>query len=438
MVVGAGVSGLAAAWELRSRRPTCRLKVLDAADRVGGAATTDQVGGYTIERGPNGVLSNVDHTLRLAREVGLSEELIAADPNARRRYLYRAGKLRPVPKSLPALDMLGPVGIARAIAEKWVAPKADREPESVRDFLGRRFGKRVASLLSDIAVSGVSGGDPDRTSVAALFPKLAAAEHEEGSVLNWLSARKKASSEKIALHSFRRGMQALPDAIAQALGCVETSTDVESLERDDFGWVVRTGQGSFRTREVILAVGSDTASQLLRTAAPGLGAQLRGIPYAGMRVMSVGVRREQVRQDLAGFGFLVPRGEGVRILGSVWSSSIFSHRAPAGRALFRVMIGGQMDPAAVTESDESIEAEVLVELAAIVGLEGTPELVHHTKWTTGIPQYELGHLGRWARIRDAAAGIPGLHLCGNAYDGVSVNECIRYGREVAAQVSATE
>lgn len=436
LVVGAGVSGLAAAWELLRSAPASKVVVAEAGERVGGAATTDYVDGFTIERGPNGVLSNVDHTLGLAREVGLEGEIIAADPAARLRYLYLSSKLRPVPKALPAFDMLGPVGLLRLAGEILVPRRpADAPDESVTDFLARRFGRRAANLLSDIAVSGVSGGDPARTSLAALFPKLAAAEREAGSVIRWGTGRRKTPGPKTALHSLRRGMQSLPDALAERLD-VRTNCSVFSLKTEGEEWVAETTAGPLRSRAVVLAVGSDTAGGLLRGVDTELADTLGRIPYAGMRVVSIGVRREQVAHDLAGFGFLVPRGQGLRLLGSVWSSSIFENRAPEGHVLLRVMIGGRMDPTAVEESDADVEAQVLDELGRVIGLSGSPTLVHHTNWRVGIPQYELGHLDRWSSIRARVEQIAGLELCGNAYDGVSVNDCIRYGRSVGRKLAA--
>lgn len=435
LVAGGGISGLAAAWELHRSAPGARVVVAEAGTRVGGAATTDHVDGFTIERGPNGVLSNVDHTLGLARELGLEGDIIAANPSARRRYLYVSSKLRPVPKALPAFDLLGPLGLLRMAGEVLVPRRSEgAADESVTDFLARRFGRRAARLLSDIVVSGVSGGDPALTSLAALFPKLAAAERDSGSLIRWGASRQKTPGTKTALHSLRGGMQTLPDALAERLD-VRTGCELRSLRRDGEDWLAETASGVMRARTVVLAVGSTIAAGLLRDVDSQLADVLDGIPYAGIRVVGVGARRDQISHDLEGFGFLVPRGQGLRLLGSVWSSSIFESRAPDGHVLIRVMIGGRMDPEAVEQSDDEVESEVLRELGIAIGLRGAPTLVHHTNWRVGIPQYELGHLDRWASIRDRVGQIDGIELCGNAYDGVSVNDCVRYGRAVGRKLA---
>jgi oxygen-dependent protoporphyrinogen oxidase len=438
LVVGAGVAGLAAAWEVRQRAPAATLRILESGDRVGGAATTDHVDGYVIERGPNGVLSNVDHTLRLAKEVGIGEQIVPADAAAKLRFLYKDGALRPLPKALPSRHGLGPFGFARLFLEPFVRRRRDAGPESVYSFLERRFGGRAAELLAGIGVAGVSGGDPDRTSMRALFPKIAAAEDEYGSVIKWMAKRPKSPEGPARLHSFLNGMQSLPDGVAEALGeSVSLQTEARSMRRSGGAWLVETSSGTIAAREVVLATGTGVSRRLLHRDAPQLAAALGEVLYSGMRVVSVGMPADSLENKLEGFGFLVPRGEGIRLLGCVWSSSLFPNRAPEGHVLFRVMIGGAFDPDAVLESDKEIEAKLWPELEEILGMREPPTMVHHSNWRVGIPQYELGHLERWERIRGLVAAEPGLHLCGNAYDGAAVNECIRFGREVGAFATAS-
>ncbi len=437
LVVGAGVAGLAAAWEVRKTAPNATLRVLEAGDRVGGAATTDRVDGYVVERGPNGVLNNVDHTLRLAKEVGIGDQVVPADPLAKARFLYKNDALRALPKALPSGHALGAFGFARLFFEPFIRRRRDAGPESVHSFIGRRFGTKAAELLAGIGVAGVSGGDPAKTSMRALFPKVAAAEDEYGSVLKGLSKRPKSPDGPTRLHSFAYGMQTLPDAIAERLGdAVSLSSEARAVERSAAGWRVQTTTESIHAKQVILATGAGVSSRLLAGVSPGLSSTLTEVPYCGMRVVSVGLPAEALEHSLEGFGFLVPRGEGVRLLGSVWSSSLFPNRAPEGHVLFRVMIGGAFDPDAVNESDDEIEAKLWPELARIIGLNSPPTMVHHSNWRIGIPQYELGHLERWERIRTLLADESGLHVCGNAYDGVAVNECIRFGREVGAAAAS--
>lgn len=437
VVVGAGISGLTAAFRVLAEAPHLDVRVLEAEPWPGGTATTVVVDGYAIDRGPNGVLSNVPYTLDLAEELGIGDRLVAASPDAKRRFIYRRGRLRPVPSSLLYPSMLGPFGALRAAVEPLVRTPPPDSDESVHAFAQRRFGRRVADLLAGAMLSGITAGDATRTSMEAMFPKVVAAEREHGSVIRGMAKSRDPDAPKSTLMSFEGGMSTLIDAIAGRLGeRVRCSLPVERVDFEAGRWTVRGSWGSVRGRAVVFAAPAPVAARALGEVAPELARNAAGIPYTGIRVVTLAWDRAAFPAPLDGFGFLVPRGEGLRMLGSVWTSSVFPDRAPAGKVLLRVMIGGVLDPEAVELSDAEIEAIVVPEISGVLGIEAAPELVHHTLWRLAIPQYELGHPDRVAALRDAEARHRGLVLCGNAYEGVSLNESVRAANEAAVKVLA--
>lgn len=433
VVVGGGVSGLAAAYRLQKLDPSMSVLVFEASERPGGTATTDRVGDFLVDRGPNGVLSNVPYTLDLAHELGVKPVRAAAE--AKRRYLYKSGRLRALPGSLLSPHMLGVGGALRAAIEPLVRTPPPEDDESVAAFIRRRFGARAGDLLAGAMVSGVTAGDAEQTSIRALFPRIAEVEEKHGSVLRGMSKERDRAAPKTALHSFEGGMGAIADALARALGDrLRLGQPVTRVARMGDRWRLEAGSASFEARAVIVAAPAPSASRVFASSLPDLASHLGAVPYAGIRVVTIAYRRELLERSLDGFGFLVPRGEGIRSLGSVWTSTVFPDRAPPDHHLLRVMIGGVFEPDAARWSDSEAESVVLAELSSLLGTRGEPTLVHHAAWPTAIPQYALGHRARVAALREEEARHPGLRVCGNAWDGVSLNESVAAANEAAQRV----
>ena len=443
-IAGGGISGLTLALQLGDRASDVEggleVVVLEARDRLGGNIRTEQVDGYTMEAGPNGFLDNAPATLDLVRRLGLEDRLQPADPRAARRFLYRDGRLHLLPSGpggLLTTRALSLRGRLRVLGEPLVRRGPEAVDESVHAFASRRIGAEAASVLVDAMVSGVFAGDARQLSLGSAFPRMAAMEAEHGSLIRAMAARRKRRKEDDpaggpagpggTLTSFDEGMSVLVDGLGAALGpAVRTGRPAVGLEQQGGRWRVRLEDGGAVDADaVVLTVPSARAATLLGPVDEGLAAVTGSIPAAGLAVLALGYRVADVGGSAPdGFGFLVPRGQGPRILGCLWSSSIFPGRAPEGHVLFRCMIGGARDDEAVSLDEGELMDVVRRDLRTTMGITGGPRFVRIYRWPAGIPQYTIGHAERLERIQARLRDLPGLHVGGSAYHGVSMNACI--------------
>jgi protoporphyrinogen/coproporphyrinogen III oxidase len=487
VVIGGGISGLATALHLKdgaSRVPGgLHITVLEASNDPGGNIRTKRKEGFTIERGPNGYLDNVPATASLVRRLGLEGELQRADQSAARRFLYRNGKLHLLPSgplSFLASPVLSFPGRLRVLAEPFARPRPRGVDETIFDFAARRIGGEGASVLIDAMVSGVFAGDVRALSLASSFPKMAAMEAEHGSLVKAMLARMKerrAAKREVAarrargeeveeltqpggpagpggtLTSFREGMDTLPMALAEELGeGVRCGVEVVAVERGagspgrdvvaapgdphhQAPWLVRLAGGEALAADVVLlAVPAPKAVPVLENQDEELVAAVQEIRTAPLTVVALAYDAAAMGGEPHGFGFLVPRGTGPRILGCLWDSSIFPGRAPKGKVLLRAMIGGAHDPEANVLSDEEMEDIVRRDLKAIMGLSAEPLFVREYRWRLGIGQYTVGHRGRLDRIHAALARNPGLWVAGSSFYGISMNACVEKAEEQAREI----
>jgi oxygen-dependent protoporphyrinogen oxidase len=448
IVVGGGIAGLAVAWALRWREPGVHLTVLERGPRTGGNIRTEHVDGYTCEAGPDGFLDNAPATLHLVRQLGLEKRLLPSRDAARTRYIFRRGRLHQVPLSAPAMlasGLLSPLGKARLLCEPFSRrrPEAD---ESIHDFASRHIGAEAASVLVDAMVSGIFAGDAQALSLRACFPRMWDLEAQHGSLVRAMIAtrrQRKATDTPGApagtLTSFIDGMTELVEGLTDTLAdVVRTNTRALTVRRGlgTEAWTVLTTAGPMHADAVVLAGPAAESSEVLRTCDPRLACELDDILTAPVAVLALGYHAATIG-PLDGFGFLVPRNEGVRTLGALWETSIYPNRAPEGKALLRVILGGATDRTAVTLGDDELLGSVRSDLETTMGLTAPPEFVKVTRHMRGIPQYECGHLARLQRIDAHVAAYPGLHLAGNSYRGVSMNSCIAEADCIAEAVLST-
>ena len=454
VITGGGIAGLSLAWALRTRAPEVEVVVLERAARPGGNIRTGHLDGYTCEWGPDGFLDNAPDTLQLIREIGLEPRLQPSNDAARRRFISSKGRLCEVPTSPVAFlksPLLSAAGKAR-IAWEPFAPPRHEEDESIHGFAARRIGAEAAEVLVGSMVSGIFAGDAGELSLRACFPKMRELEDEHGGLLRALWATRRHGNgigvPAGRLTSFAGGMTELVDALTRALdGVVRTSSPVLQLGKSGGtdprtprsgpdGYGVVTPDGTMRADAVVLAGPASEAAGLVRGFDRALAGLLDGIPTAPLAVVCLGYDAARLAEycPLDGFGFLVPRHEPIRILGCLWETSIYPNRAPAGKALLRVMIGGALDPDAVTLDDDHLLAIVRRDLAATMSLPIAPEFVRIIRHTRGIPQYVQGHLARLQQIDARLQSHPGLYLAGNSYRGVSINACISDAARTADMV----
>lgn len=449
VIVGGGLAGLSTAFFLQQRRPDLAVTILEREAEAGGKVRSSRARGYTIDWAANGFLPNVPETLSLARELGLAGEFQEADEVARYRFLYKDGALQKLPASPPAFlssPLLSPPAKLRAAAEPLLGRAQDQDApeESVYAFVSRHFGRQVAEVFAGAFVLGITAGDARKLSLDALFPRFRALEREHGSLVRGMIAQQRSAKKTVdpaapkRLTSFRGGSGRLIAALQEQFrGQLETHTRAAQLTPLAQGFRVTTQTGGrLEADAVVVAAPAFVAAELVQPFAPDAAQALGEIAYADVQVFGLGYARTDVPNALDGFGFLVPRGQGVRVLGVLYSSSIFPGQAPAGRVLLRVIAGGSVDPDFAALTPDEALAAVRRDLRVMLGVVAEPEVVEHIPWPRGIPQYELGHLARVARAKNALAQYPGLYLTGNAYHGVGVNDTVRDAQRTAETLLA--
>jgi oxygen-dependent protoporphyrinogen oxidase len=468
VIIGGGLSGLAAAHRIMERSEALRrpvdLVVLEAKDRVGGAIWTDRVDGFTLEKGPDSFITNKPWGVDLCHSLGLADNLIGTDPQHRRSFVVRQGRLFPVPEGFVLLvpNRLSPIlttpilslrGKLRMLMDLFLPRKheAEGEDESLASFVKRRFGRELLDRLVQPLVGGIYTADPSELSMRATFPQFLTMERERGSLISAAAAQARqarwaerhASGARYGLFvTLADGMDTLPRTLAANLprGALRINTSVRRVSRPSPGspWLVELLDGPpIEADAVILATEAHASARLLDGFDPDLALRLREIPYASSVIVNIAFRRDQVAHPLDGFGAVVPALEGRSILAVSFLSVKFPGRAPAGTVLMRVFVGGATQPDLFDHDDEMIKLIVRDELASLIGATGQPLLMDVARHSRAMPQYTLGHMQRVEEIRRQAARHSRLILTGIAFDGVGIPDCIRAAQSAAdATVSA--
>jgi protoporphyrinogen/coproporphyrinogen III oxidase len=462
IVIGGGLSGLAAAHRIHERSATLRrpveLSLLEARDRLGGVIATERQDGFTLECGPDSFITNKPWGLDLCERLGLRDRLIETDATHRRSFVVRKGRLMPVPEGfvLMAPHRLGPLlmspvlswrGKLRMMMDLFI-PRRDHEAdESLAGFVRRRLGREALERLIQPLVGGIYTADPNDLSLKATLPQFLAMEREHRSLIlaGLREARSRGPSRLTKQASGARygmfvaldgGMGELPAALAAALppGTVRTSSAVRRIVRNQpvSPWLVELLDGPpMEADAVVLATEAHAAARLIDAQDPSLALQLRAIPYASSIIVNVAYRRDQIQHPLDGFGAVVPAIEGRPILAVSFLSVKFPNRAPAGTALLRVFIGGATQPEYCDLDDAAIGDLVRRELSDLIGASGDPLFLRVGRHPRAMPQYVLGHLDQVAAIRRKLARHPRLYLTGIAFDGVGIPDCIHAAESTA-------
>jgi oxygen-dependent protoporphyrinogen oxidase len=445
IVIGGGISGLACAYGLRRRG--VQVLLLEESDRAGGVIDSVRQDGFLFETGPQSFLS-MPALLELINSLGQTPELLGADPRAP-RYVLLGGRLHPVPLSPPSLlttSLLSFGTKIRLLAEpfrKTAPPEAD---ESMADFVRRKFGAELLERLAAPFVSGVYAGDPEKLSLRSAFPSVHQWEKEFGSILRGaMKSRPPKGTPRAGLCSFREGGATLVRRLGESLGeDLRLGARVDAIRPRNIDGaqqfeieLTRGGRReSLTANAVVLAVPTQSAATLLSTLAPAAAASLLKIEYAPVAVVAAGYRREQVGIEPNGFGFLVPRTEERRVLGTVWNSSLFPGRAPEGMVAVTSFAGGATDPELCSLSEDRIAEIVLGEVAKIMNITGPPVTRLVKRYPRALPQYNLGHGQRIAAACASIAAVPGLFLTGNYLEGPAIGACVEHANRTADSVAA--
>ena len=477
VVVGAGIAGLAAAYELHARGT--RFRVLEARPRAGGLILTEHADGFTIDAGPDSLLVQKPAAITLCDELGLSARLVPTLP-PRTAHILRAGTLYPLPQAsvlgiptrlLPLVSngLLSAPAKLRVMMD-LVLPRrtsADTDDESIGSFFRRRFGAEAVTYVAEPLLAGIHSGNVERLSMRALFPRLLDAEREHGSVIRALRRAGQTTTDEGPFRSLRGGIGELVAALVPALpeGGLRCNSRVQAVEAspgnlaslgspgspgsqshrdqtDQRGQrpytVCLDGGGTVRAGALILAVPAYAAADLLAPLDAELAALCRSVGYTSTAAVVLSYPRSAVRHPLRGTGFLVPRAERqYTITAASWVSSKWPGRAPEGQVLLRAFIGGARDPGALGRSDRELVQQAHVDLAASLQIDGPPGLTRVYRWERANPQHEIGHLDRLAAIERRLERWPGLYLTGSGFRGVGIPDCLADGRSVAVAATRT-
>ena len=439
-VIGGGVAGLTAA--LRLHQAGVDIRVLEVAAAPGGVVATRRDAGWLIEGAASAFTDAADGAIALCDELGV--ETVAGARAARRRWIYIDGKLRELPTSPIALarsDLLTWRGKADLLREPFKPPRdVDREgDESVHAFAARRFGPEAARAIVAPFVTGVFAADAHDISLAAGFPRLAALDRAGGvlrGMVRAMIAGRGQPRRRRGLFAPVAGSGALIEALATRLGAaIATSTPVGSLAPGAGGeLVIESAGGAERFDAVVIATPARVAAQLLNAGVPEMATRLTELSRAPAAVVHLGYAAERVAHPLDGFGFLVARGEELRVLGVLFESSVWPGRAPAGHVLLRCILGGARDPEAAGLADDELIAQARADLARALGIEAAPVRAGVIRTSAGIAQYPVGHLDRIATL-DSLAGQHRLVLAGADYHGIAINDVIADARRVVTEVA---
>ncbi len=439
-VIGGGIAGLSAAWGLR--KAGAEVVLFEADSRPGGWIHTTEREGFLLEWGPHSVLPSSPELIRLAVESGVGDQWESADRKARRRYVYRAGRPRALPSSpltIPFSRALSPFGWLRVLTEPFRAAGGIEE-ESVQQFFRRRLGQEASEILADAMVAGISGGVPEDLEMASFAPAVLKMEKEKGSLFRGLISKSRPEGVPFrGTGTLRSGMQSLPNALANGLSeSYQGSVTVTDLYRKAGCWNLQL-EGPYKGDTsgfdgVILAVPAHVSAKLLRRNNLRLSHLLGSISYASMVLVQIAYDASKCSLRPDGFGFLVPRQQSVGILGSIWSSSIFPWRAPAGRDLATVFMGGTRDPQIGSHTDEEIRQRALVDMMKIHGDGFSADWCEVGRAPAAIPQAQRGHGRKVRALRYESSLLPGLELAGGYLDGISLENCARSGSEAAARL----
>ncbi|HEV7904784.1 MAG TPA: protoporphyrinogen oxidase [Pyrinomonadaceae bacterium] len=490
VVVGGGISGLAAAHKLiehaRTHDPALEVLLLESSSRPGGTVRTYEREGFLLEGGPDAFISEKPEALALSKQLGLETRLLETNAAHRRSFIVRGGRLRPVPEGFQLLapsrfwpfvttDIFSWAGKARMALELFLPRRANAaqggevDDESLAQFVRRRFGREALERMAQPMVGGIYTADPEQLSLRATMPRYLEMERNHRSVIRamWRARRRSStaadetrstSGARYSLFlSFDGGMQTLTDRLAHELphGTARLNTRVEAIKFD-----VQTGRWKLRvsanntageaaasvstsekeaTRAVeiieadgvCLALPAYASAQLLGDVDASLAAELDSIPYASTATVNLAFRRDSIPHALEGFGFVVPYIERRKVIACTFSSVKFAGRAPEGYALLRAFVGGALQPEMYALDEDEMLAAVREDLRALLGIEHAPLFAHVEKWPRSMAQYHLGHLARVARIRAHLRRFPSLQLAGNAYGGAGLPDCIRSGHVAA-------
>lgn len=460
VIVGGGISGLAAAYYLG--RNDLPYTLIEKSGRLGGLVQTDLIDGCRLEAGPDSFIAAKPEVTQLAEEIGsLSEDIIESNDRARRVFIMRDGRLIAMPSGMsmmvptrwgPVLrsDLLSSGAKIRLLLETFSRPRHRKADFTVAEFILDHFGREVLDYITDPLLSGVYGGSAGELSAPSVLPRFVNYEQRYGSLIRGARAGARATRMSGGLfRSFRLGMQQLTDALAAGIPAHSRlmNAEVTRIAKAQPGWRVDTAGKSLQASHVVLACPAHVSATLLEPELPDLAGALQAIPYSSAILVTLVFKRESVSHPLNGFGYLVPAKErravaattvaATTVAATTWINTKFPSRIPPDSAAIRAFIVGAQAEQLMGQCEESLSNLAQAELRPLLGISGACCFSTVHKWPASMPQYVLGHAQTMQSIRSHLAQTDGLHLIGNAYDGVGIPDCIRVARETIALITTT-
>jgi protoporphyrinogen/coproporphyrinogen III oxidase len=441
VVVGGGIAGLSAAYDLKRAGVECT--VFEKNPRLGGVIETCTWEGCTMDAGPDSFLSAKPEALALIKELGLESEVIGSNDHLRTTYIQKHGRLVALPDGVMMIVPSKVMPMVKSPLLSWATkirmgfellrrpPRCALPDRSVAEFVVDHFGQETLDYLAEPLLSGVYGGDPAELSVASILPRFVDMETKHGSLGRTVMTAKRPPTGGSLFRSLKSGMSTMVEKVACGLNV--RYENVDTIERNG-RFRVRAGGDWMEADHVILACPAWSSAQMLLGAEPGLAKRLNEIPYSSSLTLTLIYDAAKFDGRRAGFGFLVPKRERKHVAAATFVGTKFPFRAPDNRVILRLFLGGASDEAILGERDEKIVAIAREELRGILGL--TTEPLFHTisRWPRSMAQYTVGHRKRMQEIKERTGAIPGLYLAGNAYEGIGIPDCVRTGRAAAEKI----
>ncbi|MDR1964913.1 MAG: protoporphyrinogen oxidase [Planctomycetaceae bacterium] len=469
-ILGAGISGLSAAYRLGQLIPDATIRLFDRRSRCGGVLETLNRDGFQIEQSADNFITTIPWGVQLCKELGLGDQLVQTNPLVRRTYVVRRGRLYLLPdgflmmaptKLLPMAltPILSPIGKLRAGLELFIPARKNDIDESMAHFVRRRLGREVFERLVEPLVSGVYAADMEKLSVLATLPRFREMERDHGSLIR---AMQKQLAANRAAHlaeqsgarysmfvTLRNGLSTLCDALVTKLppDTLQVGQEVTKIKKTPEGsWIVETKSSDSQTTSatntahfdaVILAISVQESSRLLTDSVPELAGKLARIKHEGTAIATFAFHSNQIKQSFRGMGFVVPKIEQSPILAGSFSSLKYEHRAPKEKFLIRIFAGGDRSPELAELPDDRLLPILLSELRKIIKIEGEPLFTVVSHWSQTMPQYHVCHRELVQEIESLTASDPTLALAGNAFHGVGIPNCIQSGFQAAEKLATS-
>lgn len=465
IIIGGGITGLAAAYRAHQQNPLLQITLLEASNYLGGKIATEQINGFTLEGGPDCFLSRKPRGVGLCEELGVTAELQGRKPAEHKAYVWRNGRLHTLPEGLsgmiptqlePLLNhtLLSTEGAQRVAQEPEIPVKEGDEDEAVGTFVSRRFGREAFENLIEPLMGGIYAGQADQLSLQATFPQLRQVELKYGSLIKGLGNNTAAQDTYYPpFVSFKQGMAGLVQHIVERLGgsvSIYLNTKATQIEQAaDGSWLTTIEDTeskmsldatlhpqSLKSRALILATPAFANAQLLAGVAPQAAAAHAEIPYASTALVNFAYDTAVLPELPEGYGYVTPQVEKRDALACTWTSQKWDHRAPEGKTLLRVYIGRYGEGDVTRLEDDTLIDIAQREIRETLGITAAPQLIRVFRWPNGLPQYNMGHLERLARIDAELSQLQGLYVAGAAYNGVGIPDCIKSGEAAAEKVLA--